>query len=933
MEIEEDKHIAKEKQRILNLESKLEQNKYHVKNSFLLLECYNNLQQYDKANELRSKMYKYVTFTENQWIDWITEELTEAETSGDSNKKKDVIKIFDLAMDEGYYPTVAEMYLKFIDNLIEKKIVTKQKSKYIIEKVIGLFFQDFTVGSSIFKQAKKIELKFQNKFSSQQITEKEYKDSQNQLRQLYQRELKLGLVEITKSWEEYSIWEQDEVQKKKAEQIYNKTFNEVLILSMDLEDEYIQSSDKYEFMINLIQKQKDDEKKLIENTKVINFFEKCLSFIENTREINFWKLYIQYLKDIETPASHLSKIMCRATKNCKADLDLHTEYLRVLEKRQAPFDEIENELDRLLYTYKNANDDRYILYTSFLSYTVRNLKTVDNPYEVDSSTLNDDYINPSNISIMRKAYEKAVKYFTKLKEELESEEDEQTEENSDSTLTVYINEIILKHAEIECYIIRDKEQLNQIMEKFVKENGENISCWKKYYEFERVLGKTSTMRGILKRACMYVKDEPLAIHQILVDFEQDYGNVDLLEKAIQKQIQKYQEINEKEAAAAQEQEQGQTETNEENIIIQVEQVAQDQSTVHEEHQNNHQQQKTSNKRKPSHDITEEEDINKKVKLDQEKTAIDQDGTKPTVFIKNLPSNCTEASISQLFENRDHIKAIRIVKSKHGGMNKGFAYIDFSSMEEANNACLMMNDALVEGQKLYVAISAPPKKQTGQEDSTAYLSNLPFKITEEEIRQAFPDHEINQVRMIRDGNGDFRGFAYVEFKNETDLQNAIEKFNQNPFIKKRKVFCEKSQGLAKDRLKGLNDTLEENDQNHKNKHKKDSQNNFTVFLKNISFKALESDIQEYFKDLQIEGIVIARDIETNQPKGFAFVTFKDRSSYQQALNMKKGSIRKREFEIQKYDKPVPGLKKASDVQEINQIENKSNDDFKKYLFKK
>lgn len=29
------------------------------------------------------------------------------------------------------------------------------------------------------------------------------------------------------------------------------------------------------------------------------------------------------------------------------------------------------------------------------------------------------------------------------------------------------------------------------MEKFVKVNGEGISCWKKYYEFEHVFGSIS----------------------------------------------------------------------------------------------------------------------------------------------------------------------------------------------------------------------------------------------------------------------------------------------------------------------------------------------------------------------------------------------------------------------------------------------------------
>lgn len=66
----------------------------------------------------------------------------------------------------------------------------------------------------------------------------------------------------------------------------------------------------------------------------------------------------------------------------------------------------------------------------------------------------------------------------------------------------------------------------------------------------------------------------------------------------------------------------------------------------------------------------------------------------------------------------------MVKSKFGG-SKGFAYIDFDSLSEAKNACLMMNDAIVEDKKLYVALSNPPR----HEKSTIYLNNLPFQVTE------------------------------------------------------------------------------------------------------------------------------------------------------------------------------------------------------------
>lgn len=64
------------------------------------------------------------------------------------------------------------------------------------------------------------------------------------------------------------------------------------------------------------------------------------------------------------------------------------------------------------------------------------------------------------------------------------------------------------------------------MEKFMKSNGETLSCWKKYFELERHFGKIQNMRGLIKRACEYVKDDIFGALQLLVDFESDYGTID-----------------------------------------------------------------------------------------------------------------------------------------------------------------------------------------------------------------------------------------------------------------------------------------------------------------------------------------------------------------------------------------------------------------------
>lgn len=77
---------------------------------------------------------------------------------------------------------------------------------------------------------------------------------------------------------------------------------------------------------------------------------------------------------------------------------------------------------------------------------------------------------------------------------------------------------------------------------------------------------------------------------------------------------------------------------------------------------------------------------------------------------------------------------------------------------------------------------------------------------------------------------------------------------------------------------------------------------TAFLKNVGYKTRESDLIEFFSQENVEQIMIAKD-ERGQPKGFGFVTFKNKMALNTYLKIGKGSIKGKEFEILKYDKPI------------------------------
>ena len=57
---------------------------------------------------------------------------------------------------------------------------------------------------------------------------------------------------------------------------------------------------------------------------------------------------MKFVKDQGSPVQVLSRVMRRASKICIDDLDLHAEYLRVLEKLRAPIETVQKEVDRLV---------------------------------------------------------------------------------------------------------------------------------------------------------------------------------------------------------------------------------------------------------------------------------------------------------------------------------------------------------------------------------------------------------------------------------------------------------------------------------------------------------------------------------------------------------------------------------------------------------
>ncbi len=64
----------------------------------------------------------------------------------------------------------------------------------------------------------------------------------------------------------------------------------------------------------------------------------------------------------------------------------------------------------------------------------------------------------------------------------------------------------------------------------------------------------------------------------------------------------------------------------------------------------------------------------------------------------------------------------------------------------------------------------------------FVGNLPFDTTESDLETLFAEAgTVESVTVMRDRDtGRARGFAFVQMSNATDAQNAIGRFNEQPF---------------------------------------------------------------------------------------------------------------------------------------------------------
>ncbi|KAF2551997.1 hypothetical protein F2Q68_00036972, partial [Brassica cretica] len=164
-----------------------------------------------------------------------------------------------------------------------------------------------------------------------------------------------------------------------------------------------------------------------------------------------------------------------------------------------------------------------------------------------------------------------------------------------------------------------------------------------------------------------------------------------------------------------------------------------------------------------------------------------------LYVGNLPYTITSSELSQLFGEAGNVVDVQIVYDKVTDRSRGFGFVTMGTIEEAKEAIQMFNSSQIGGRTVKVNFPEVPRggerevMRTKIRDSNRsyvesphkiYAGNLGWNLTSQGLKDAFGDQPgVLGAKVIYERNsGRSRGFGFVSFESEENLQSALGAMN-------------------------------------------------------------------------------------------------------------------------------------------------------------
>jgi polyadenylate-binding protein len=167
-------------------------------------------------------------------------------------------------------------------------------------------------------------------------------------------------------------------------------------------------------------------------------------------------------------------------------------------------------------------------------------------------------------------------------------------------------------------------------------------------------------------------------------------------------------------------------------------------------------------------------------------------TYTNLYVKNLPDNSTQESLTKLFSEYGQVTSVMLSHDRDEKF-RGVAFVNFEKAEDASAAVEALNDTQLGDKKLFVTRHQKrdererelrqkfeQKKAERQKHYTGmnlYIKNLGDDVDDTRLLQEFQKYgEISSAKIMTDSAGKSRGFGFVNFVNPEDATKVVTELN-------------------------------------------------------------------------------------------------------------------------------------------------------------
>uniref|UniRef100_H2YIQ5 Polyadenylate-binding protein n=1 Tax=Ciona savignyi TaxID=51511 RepID=H2YIQ5_CIOSA len=260
-----------------------------------------------------------------------------------------------------------------------------------------------------------------------------------------------------------------------------------------------------------------------------------------------------------------------------------------------------------------------------------------------------------------------------------------------------------------------------------------------------------------------------------------------------------------------------------------------------------------------------------------------------IFIKNLDKSIDNKALYDTFSAFGNIFSCKVSIYQNNG-SKGYGFVHFETDEAGSRAIEKVNGMLLNDKKVYVGkflTRSERVKKMGErvrQFTNVYIKNFSDKLDEKALQVMFEQHGVvKSVAVMRDRDGNSRGFGFVNMETHEDAEAACEALN----------------GIQ---VEGTNDTLyvgraqkkQERQQELRGQYEAQKQERIqrfqgvNLYVKNLDDNVTDDELREAFSTYgTITSVKIMSD--GKHSRGFGFVCLSSPEEATKAVTEMNGRI--------------------------------------------